>query len=106
MTGRSMEAYRSDRLDRGQNETELVQPNDRGAAMTLKLLPIGLIITSLVSYQLSQRMMPTGANPFTIVAIVYFLGIFACALRCSSADWPGRNDGFRSNTAVENQTGH
>jgi drug/metabolite transporter (DMT)-like permease len=75
-----MEAYRSDRLDRGQNETELVQPNDRGAAMTLKLLPIGLIITSLVSYQLSQRMMPTGANPFTIVAIVYFSGIFACAL--------------------------
>jgi|SRR5579859_3822384 len=48
--------------------------------MTLKLLPIGLIIASLVSCQLAQRMMPAGANPFTIVAIVYFLGMIACAL--------------------------
>ena len=48
--------------------------------MIVKLLPIGLIVASLVGYQLAQRVMPTGANPFSIVAVVYFLGIIACAL--------------------------
>src|ERR1022692_1015397 len=46
--------------------------------MTAKLLTIGLVVASLVGYQLAQRTMPTGANPFTVVAIAYFLGIIAC----------------------------
>ena len=48
--------------------------------MTAKLLTIGLVVASLVGYQLAQRTMPTGANPFTVVAIAYFLGIIACVL--------------------------
>ena len=52
---------------------------DRGAAMTVKLLTIGLIIASLVGYQLAQRTMPTGANPFAVISIAYVLGIIACA---------------------------
>jgi drug/metabolite transporter (DMT)-like permease len=48
--------------------------------MTAKLLTIGLIVASLVGYQLAQRTMPTGANPFIVIAIAYFLGIIACAL--------------------------
>jgi hypothetical protein len=47
--------------------------------MTVKLLTLGLIVASLVGYQLAQRTMPTGANPFTVIAIAYFLGIIACA---------------------------
>ena len=48
--------------------------------MTAKLLTIGLIVASLVGYQLAQRTMPAGANPFVVIAIAYFLGIIACAL--------------------------
>jgi len=53
---------------------------DRFASMTAKLLTVGLVVASLVGYQLAQRTMPTGANPFTVVAIAYFLGIIACVL--------------------------
>ena len=42
-------------------------------------MPIGLIIIAQVGYQLAQRAMPTNANPFTVVAIAYLLGIIACA---------------------------
>jgi len=48
--------------------------------MTAKLLTIGLVIASLVAYQLAQRTMPAGTNPFTIVAIAYFLGMIACVI--------------------------
>ena len=51
----------------------------RGTAMTPKLLTIGLIVASLVGYQLAQRTMPTGTNPFAVIAIAYVLGIIACA---------------------------
>ena len=54
--------------------------NSRGATMNVKLLPIGLIIASQVGYQLAQRAMPASANPFTVIAIAYLLGIIACAV--------------------------
>jgi drug/metabolite transporter (DMT)-like permease len=48
--------------------------------MTEKLMTMGLVVASLVGYQLAQRTMPAGANPFTVVAIAYFLGIIACVI--------------------------
>jgi drug/metabolite transporter (DMT)-like permease len=48
--------------------------------MTTKLLTISLVFASLVGYQLAQRAMPTGTNPFTLVAMAYLLGMIACAI--------------------------
>src|SRR6185437_3708933 len=48
--------------------------------MTTKLLTISLVFGSLVGYQLAQRAMPTGTNPFTLVAMAYLLGMIACAI--------------------------
>jgi drug/metabolite transporter (DMT)-like permease len=58
----------------------LQNPHNRSAAMTAKLLTLALIVASLVGYQLAQRAMPTGANPFSVVALAYVLGIVACVL--------------------------
>jgi drug/metabolite transporter (DMT)-like permease len=55
--------------------------------MTEKLMTMGLVVSSLVAYQLAQRSMPAGANPFTVVAIAYFLGIIACLIL---APWFGK----------------
>ena len=49
-----------------------------GATINPTLLPIGLIIASQVGYQLAQRAMPAGANPFAAIAVAYVLGIAAC----------------------------
>ena len=59
--------------------------------MNLKLLPIGLIIASQVGYQLAQRAMPASANPFTLIAVAYLLGIVVCALLAPGV---GRPIGF------------
>ena len=56
--------------------------------MNVKLFPIGLIIASQVGYQLAQRAMPASANPFTVIAIAYLLGIIACALLAPGAGRP------------------
>lgn len=48
--------------------------------MTAKLLTIGLVVAALVGYQIAQRTMPTGANPFAVVAIAYLLGIIGCVV--------------------------
>ena len=56
--------------------------------MIVKFLTIGLVVASLVGYQLAQRAMPTDANPFTVVAIAYFLGIIACAFLAPAVGKP------------------
>jgi len=48
--------------------------------MNAKLLTILFASISVVGYQIVQRSMPTGSNPFTLVAIAYALGILFCAL--------------------------
>jgi drug/metabolite transporter (DMT)-like permease len=59
--------------------------------MNLKFFPIALIIAAQVGYQLAQRAMPAGANPFTVIAIAYLLGIIACAVLAPGV---GRPIGF------------
>ena len=56
--------------------------------MTSKLLIIALIVASLVGYQLAQRAMPAGANPFTVIAIAYLLGIIACGVLAPAVGRP------------------
>jgi drug/metabolite transporter (DMT)-like permease len=46
--------------------------------MAARFLTIALIIAALIGYQVAQRAMPPGANPFAVVIIVYLLGIAAC----------------------------
>jgi drug/metabolite transporter (DMT)-like permease len=56
--------------------------------MIAKVLTIGLVVASLDGYQLAQRTMPTGANPFTVVAVAYLLGIIACAFLAPTVGKP------------------
>jgi len=56
--------------------------------MDLKLVPIGLIIAAQVGYQLAQRAMPASANPFTVIAIAYLLGIIACSVQAPGVGRP------------------
>lgn len=40
--------------------------------------PIALVILTSVLYQLAQRAMPRGANPFALLTLVYGIGVALC----------------------------
>ena len=48
--------------------------------MTPRIITLLLLLAALVGYQLAQRTMPAGANPFAVVAVAYFIGLIACAV--------------------------
>ena len=54
----------------------------------MKLLTILLVIISGVVYQVAQRSVPSGANPFKVIAVVYLLGFIACAALAQIAGSP------------------
>ncbi|RIH89219.1 hypothetical protein Mterra_00800 [Calidithermus terrae] len=49
-------------------------------AMSLYLFSIGLVVASIVLYQIAQRSMPHALNPFYALIFVYALGIVVCTV--------------------------